>query len=264
MRKTILATDHIYHIYNRGVEKRNIFLDGGYYIRFIETLAHSLNYDYPYSRLKHRLKQARSPQNKQLIAMQLEEKRIEPPVEVISFCLMPNHYHLTLKQLIENGITDFLHRIGTAFTKYFNIRQDRTGRLFEGTFKAISVDSDEQLLHLTRYQHINPRKLGLDTLGELINYPWSSLSTYLGEKHFPFVKPEVVLSNFKSLKDYLDFASAEVDEFEPLRLNEVAIDDDFGWFAHFRALEKEQKEQIRELYIEYNSQKHCNHNSMQS
>lgn len=249
MRKTRLATHCIYHIYNRGVEKREIFSDSGYYSRFISTLEHCLEYDYPYSLLSRRLEKAQSSQEKQDILLQLEARKIESPVEVISLCLIPNHYHLTLKQLVENGITSFMHRIGTAYTNYFNIYQERTGRLFETTFKAVPVESKEQLLHLTRYQHINPRTLGLGTARELMDYPWSSLSTYLGEKQLPFINPEIVLSSFKTPKDYLEFVLAEVDGFEPLRLQETAIDDDFNWFADFRALKKARQEQLRNHYL---------------
>jgi len=249
MRKVSFISNHVYHIYNRGTEKRKIYLDGSYYSRFISTLKHYLKYDYPYSLLKQRLKQAQSPQKKQKILLELESRRIEPPVEIISFCLMPNHYHLTLKQLIKNGITNFMHRIGTGFTNYFNIRQDRSGRLFESSFKAVMVDSDEQLLHLTRYQHLNPRSLELNTPKELIDYCWSSLSTYSGYKRFPFIKPEIVLSAFKSSKSYLNFVLGEIDKFEALRLQKTAIDDDFNWFSNFRALEKARQEQLRQHYL---------------
>jgi len=139
-----------------------------------------LQYDYPFSFLKRRLKRARSPEEKQKIFLHLETRKIKPPVEIIAFCLMPNHYHLTLKQLTLKGISTFMHKLGTSFTNYFNIRQKRSGRLFETTFKAVIVDSEEQLLHLSRYQHLNPRKLNLKTSKQLINYPWSSLATYLG------------------------------------------------------------------------------------
>lgn len=248
MRKVVLATDQIYHIYNRGVEKRDIYLNFAYYSRFISNLEHCLKYDYPYSLLKRRLENAQSPNEKQEVLLQLEAKRIESPVEIISLCLMPNHYHLTLKQLVENGVSNFMHRIGTAYTNYFNIRRDRSGRLFESSFKAVMVESDEQLLHLTRYQHINPRTLGLKTAKELIDYPWSSLSMYLGEKHFSFVNPKIVMSAFKSPKSYLDFVLAEIDEFEPLRLQKIAIDDDLEWFADFRALKKEYQGRLRGRY----------------
>jgi len=250
VRSVPLATNYFYHIYNRGVDKREIFSDYSCYARFVSTLEHYLKYDYPYSGLKRRLKKAQFPLEKQNILRQLEMRRVSPPVEIISLCLMPNHYHLTLKQLVENGISNFMHRIGIAYTTYFNIRNERSGRLFETTYKAVLVESDEQLLHLTRYQHINPRSLGLKTLKELVGYPWSTLGSYLGEKRFSFVNPEVVMSAYKKPGDYLDFISAEIDEFEPLRLQGITVDDDFGWFAKFRTSNKERREQLRARYLE--------------
>lgn len=250
MQRDPLATNYVYHIYNRGTEKRDIFLDSSYYDRFISVLEHSLKYGYPYSILKYRLEKARTPEDKQNIFACLESKRIKPSVEIISFCLMPNHYHLTLKQLTESGISNFMRRIGVSYTNYFNNRLERTGRLFETAYKTIMVESDEQLLHLTRYQHLNPHVLGLETPEELINYQWSSLSTYLGDKRFPFVKPNMVIGNFRKSEDYLDFVMAEIDKFESCRLEATAIDDDFGWFARFRALKKDYREQLRQQYLE--------------
>ena len=249
MRKISFNTNDVYHIYSRGVEKRKIFLDSNDYSRFVSILKHCLNFDYPYSLLKQHLKKARNPKDKEKVILRLETRRIQPPVEIISFCLMPNHYHLTLKQLVENGITNFMHRIGTGYTNYFNIRQDRSGRLFESTFKAVVVESDEQLLHLTRYQHLNPRKLGSASPKQLIDYDWSSLSTYLSGEKFSFVKPDIVLTNFKTPKSYLDFVLTELDKFEPLRLEEIAIDDDFGWFAKYRSLEKDRRSELRSQYL---------------
>lgn len=244
MRKVIFVNNHFYHIYNRGVDKRNVFLSSGYYSRFLSLLKHYLQFDYPYSLLMQQLERAKSPEEKQLVLANLETKRIDPLLEIIVFCLMPNHFHLTVKQLAENGISNFMHRVGTGFTNYFNLRQNRAGRLFEGTFKAKLVEAEEQLLHLSRYQHINPRTLD-DTyrdIRNLINYPWSSLSTYLNTKHtkrdFAFVNPAPVLASFKGSSEYLEFVKAEIDDFEPLRLNEIAIDDDFGWFTKFRTLAK--------------------------
>lgn len=249
MRKVPLATDSIYHIYNRGVEKRDVFLNPDYYSRFISLLKHYVNYDYPYSLLVRSLKKAKSKKGKQKVLQHLETKKVKPPVEIVSFCLMPNHYHLTLNQLVEGGISNFMHRLGTSYTNYFNIRQERSGVLFEGVFKAVLVESEEQLLHLTRYQHLNPHSLGL-TSDELASYSWSSLPVYLGKKKPSFVNPKMVLSAFKNSESYLDFVLAEIDESETFRLQDIAIDDDFGWFAKFKAFEKDQREQLRQRYLE--------------
>ncbi len=251
MSKEKPITGEIYHIYTRGVEGREIFLDQTYHSQFITTLDHYLTYDYPLSVLKRRLKKAKTEQTKERIFADLETHRIEPEeVMLISFCNMPTHPHLTLKQLQDNGISTLMHRMGTSYTNYFNIRLERTGRLFETSYKLVRVESDEQLLHLTRYQHINPKTLGLITAEDLINYPWSSLSTYLGDKRYPFVNTETIMSYFSSPSEYLKFVMAEVDKFEPLRLETVAIDDDFGWFSGFRALKEEIQKDRRERFLE--------------
>lgn len=255
MRKVVLATDCFYHVYNRGVDKRTIFLSQGFYSRFLSLLQHCLQFDYPYSLLMQQLEKAKSPEVKQLILANLETKRIAPPLEIIAFCLMPNHFHFTVKQVTEDGISDFMHRVGTGFTNYFNLRENRSGRLFEGTFKAKLIKTEEQLLHLTHYQHINPRSLGgaYHDIRNLINYPWSSLSTYLSTKRtksdFAFVNPKLVLASFKGPQEYLKFVKAGVDDFEPLRLDEIAIDDDFGWFSKFRALDKERRQNLLNRYL---------------
>lgn len=245
MRKVKLRSGFVYHIYNRGIEKRKIYLDSSYYARFISILKHCLNYGYPYSLLNRRLQDVKSPSGKREIFEQLEWKRIDQPVSIISFCLMPNHFHLTLKQLVDNGISDYMHRIGISYTGYFNIREDRSGRLFESTFKAVRVESDEQLRHLTRYQHINPWRI-VKGKRELVNYPWSSLPVYLGKKEFKIVNPELVMGNFKDTEDYLGFVLAEIDEGGVGKLVKVAIDDDFGWFEEWKAKEKSRREESRD------------------
>lgn len=246
MRAISLSINQLYHVYNRGVDKRKVFLNRDYYSHFTAILEHCLQFNYPYSLLTQQLVKAHSPKAKRAVLATLERRRIDSPVQIISFCLMPNHFHLTLKQVVENGITDFMHRIGTAFTKYFNLRQRRTGRLFEGSFKAVLIETEEQLIHLSRYQHINPAKLGYN-LGDLIDYPWSSLSTYIRgckTSNFKFVDPKPTMASFNSPKDYLEFVKAEVDDFEPARLDRVAIDDDFGWFNRFRQLERDEREEF--------------------
>jgi len=233
-RKTVLAIGGVYHIFNRGIDKRDIFLSSSYYSRFLSLIEHSLNYNYPYSLLKRRLRKAKSSDERKNIFLQLESRRIEPPVEILSFCLMPNHFHLTLRQLAENGTSELIRRVCTAYTMYFNVLQDRRGSLFGGAFRSVQVDSDEQLIHLSRYQHLNPLKAGISGLNKLGEYPWSSLSAFLGERDIPFLNTEPILAFFKGSKEYMEFVTAEVDQYEPLRLEGLAIDDDFGWFARFR------------------------------
>ena len=111
-----------------------------------------------------------------------------PYVEITAGCLMPNHYHLMATPLSEHGISTLLHKVGTSYTKYFDIKYKRTGRLFESTFKAKHIDRHEYAFYLTQYIHLNPVDLfqGITDEEEKMRririYPWSSLPDYLGAK----------------------------------------------------------------------------------
>ena len=120
-------------------------------------------------------------------------------VEIISFCLMPNHFHLLLKQNTKAGVTKFMRRISNAYVSYFNKKYERVGVLFQGKFKAANIDSDAYLLHLSRYIHLNPlevRPLNIAKRRWLLNYPFSSLMEYLGKRKTNWINSKVVLSFF--------------------------------------------------------------------
>lgn len=223
-------------------------MDNSDYGRFMAILKHFLFYNYPYSVFKKRINQATDLEAKNAILRQLEFYRTRPLVEIIAFCLMSNHFHLILKQLEENGITRFMHRIGTGYTNYFNIKNERSGRLFEGTYKSVLVESDEQLFHLSRYIHLNPTADKLISLEDLPAYPWSSLPLYLGKGKLDFIKPNIILNNFKESNSYWEFLKARVDENEIFKLQEVAADDDFGWFAEFQTLKTTRKKESLDRY----------------
>jgi putative transposase len=131
---------------------------------------------------------------------------------------MPNHFHLILRQLQENGIAQFMQKLGTGYTMYFNKKNKRSGSLFQGTFKAIQIEHDEYLTHLSRYIHINPVELiesmwkengiqNWDKTNEFLeNYRWSSYLDYIGVKNFPSVtNREVINSYFQNEQSYKNF-----------------------------------------------------------
>lgn len=181
--KTIDSTE-IYHIYNRGVEKRNTFLEEKDYLRFLSSL-------YEFNDTRPSLNFGRYLD---LIEVELQSKK--PLVEIFAFCLMPNHYHLMLRALRENGITEFMRKIGTGYTNYFNLKYDRVGPLFQGKYKARTLSNQAHFLHLPYYIHLNPLDLinpdwknsGIKNIDRtcdfLKNYHWSSLPDYLGERNF--------------------------------------------------------------------------------
>lgn len=179
MRPLPFITGGYYHLYNRGVDKRKIFLRYGHYQRFLTTIRSILDTGSATPR----------PHHNQSLALNSK-------VQILTYCLMPNHYHFLIQQTTDNGITEFMHRLDTSFTKYFNLNHHRTGRLFEYTFKAKSIESDEMLLHVSRYIHLNPLIARL--VGSVELWPWSSYLETIGKRNETFCVPEVILGYFSS------------------------------------------------------------------
>lgn len=118
-------------------------------------------------------------------------------VKILVFCLMPNHFHLILQQLEDGGISEFIRRMLDSYTRYFNTKNDRVGSLFQGKFKAKIVETDEYLLHLSKYIHRNPLKL-TGWKNRLSEYTFSSYTEYLKkERNFPFC-------DISTIKDYFN------------------------------------------------------------
>lgn len=187
--QTIFANNEIYHIINRGVEKRITFLGRRDYLRFIETIE--------YYRVKKPLRF--SYKHRRLAQKRSIDKAI---VEIICFCLMPNHFHLLVKQIQEGGITSFVSKLANSYTKYFNTKYKRVGPLFQGSFKAVRVENDEQLIHVSRYIHLNPI---IDYLvRDLRRWTYSSYLEFLGINN-GFCQREEILSHFSNAFDYEKF-----------------------------------------------------------
>lgn len=193
-----------YHLYNRGVEKRNIFLDDRDYkvfLHFLKTyLSPSRPKDVPQSPT------GVTPVRPRPI------KTLHGSIILLAYCLMPNHFHLLVKQEIRDGITKLMNRIGTNYGMYFNRRYERIGSLFQGVYKAVLIESDEQLLHLSRYIHLNPCEIENRDFRKLIDYPYSSYGDYLGMRNTNWLKPQEILSYFKSQRrmadvDYFSYQS---------------------------------------------------------
>jgi putative transposase len=132
-------------------------------------------------------------------------------VEIIAYCLMSNHFHLLLKQKTENGITTYISNFTNAYTKYFNTRNERSGPLFQGIFKAVFIETDEQLLHLTRYIHLNPVVGSVIETTSLNKYLWSSYPSYLSSKQDTLTNPQPILSSFFSSTSYENFVLDQID-----------------------------------------------------
>lgn len=206
--KMTFTTNCFYHVYNRGVEKRDIFNEQRDYQRFVHCLYEFNDYEaaLPYNFLVNR---------KEILS---KNRPRDILVHILSFCLMPNHFHLILQQVVDSGITKFMRKLGTGWTMYFNEKYDRSGVLFQGKFKAILIETDEYMLHLSRYIHLNPLELiepkwkckGLKNYSGgkdfLTTYRWSSLQDYIGINNFPSVTQREFIQNFFETKSsYEDF-----------------------------------------------------------
>jgi len=206
-RRVILATDETYHIFNRGISHQRTFITKRDYQRAIDTFKYYQYRNIPI-RFSSFLDLPREEQRK--ILTQLTQK--EKLVAIIAFCLMPNHFHFILKQNYENGISSFIGKFTNSYTRYFNTKNNRHGPLFQGRFKAVCVESEAQLLHLSRYIHLNPHSSFLiKDFQKLENYPYSSFREYLGKSKNGICEKEDILSQFKQGKSYRQFVFEQAD-----------------------------------------------------
>ena len=151
MKRLHPAKGEIYHVYNRGVEKRKTFMDNEDRERFVRSLF-VFNDQNPYHNFKKQ-------QGKFEVGLRIEEDMREALVEILAFVLMPNHFHIMVKQITGNGITEFMRKLGTGYTNAFNIKYKRVGPLFQGKYKIAHVKTDRHLLYLPYYIHLNPLDL---------------------------------------------------------------------------------------------------------
>ena len=142
----------------------------------------------------------------------MEERYGPPLLDILAYVLMPNHFHFEIKELVGGGKAKFFQKLATAYTSYFNKRHDRTGRLFESKYKAVGVESGEQLIHLSRYIHTNPAYSSKSetAIEDLKTYPWSSLPNYLGAREQPFCHHTEILALIGSKENYWEFVKAGI------------------------------------------------------
>src|SRR3989344_5929098 len=199
-RKTVFATNEIYHTYNRGVEKRPIFITRKDYSRFMDLINYYrfANCPIKFSRLK-----TLSVKEREKIFSELD-KNSKKLVDILAYCLMPNHIHFLLKQLADGGISKFMAKVASGFSHYFNKRHERVGHLFQGNFGAVIVRNDEQFLHVSRYIHLNPVSAFLIKTNDLNKYSYSSFPEYMGLTK-GFCSTKEILSFFKKPEEYRKF-----------------------------------------------------------
>lgn len=204
-----------YHIYNRGVEKRIIFQDEQdckMFLFYIKLYLSPIEEVQKLSAVKIRVNR--------FIPLNLSKE-----VDLLSFALMPNHIHLLVKQYTSDGIIKFTRRLSTGYVMYFNRKYNRLGGLFQSTYKAAFIDSDEYLIHLSRYIHHNPMKLENPSF-DFVTF--SSYPYYVEQKYASWIKPKEILSYFNRRNpnlSYKNFVEEVILDSKDV-LGEIVLEDD--------------------------------------
>lgn len=215
MPRAVIAPDEYYHIYNRGVNKQPVFLGDVDYFRML-TLITFLQSPRPIYNTNWYVKKLIKTGHLDLNNKIINELLFDRTVELILFALMPNHFHLLVRELEEGGISKYLQRIEIAYTKYFNIKHGRFGYLFQGPYQSVQVSSNEQALHLSAYIHKNCSELK-GWSGKEHKYPWSSYHDILeGNRWGQLLKHDIVSEQFLNPEEYKHFVETsgvkELDE----------------------------------------------------
>jgi putative transposase len=222
LRITPLVTGEYYHVFNRGINKQLIFLALRDYKRALCILEY---YSYVTSiRWSKFLMLSIAQRGVVWEKIKQENKK---RVNIICYCFMPNHFHFMLEQVVDNGISRFMSDFQNSYTRYFNTKRKGVGPLLQGQFKAVRIEDDSQLLHLSRYIHLNPyTSFVVKEESDLLRFSWSSLQEYLNNVNTGICNKEVILSQFKSTGEYGSFVFDRVAYQRELRyLRHMILDD---------------------------------------
>jgi len=184
MRVVPIQPFHYYHVYNRGVNRGPIYFSNENYRFFLDRLGKYFNIDTAW---------------------------------IVSYCLMPSHFHLLVYPLTEEFGNQVMQPLSVSYTKAINKRQTRTGPLFQGPYQARLVDKDRYLIHLSRYIHLNPVSSGL------VNHPeeweFSSYRDYIGIRKGGITNPDFIIEYFRDSSEYVDFVLSESESGADLPIN---------------------------------------------
>lgn len=203
MRQDLLVSDQIYHILNKSIAGYTIFNND---IEFLRMLNIMLYYQIECPQICYSRYLKLSQRDQELILLGNRNK--QKIVKIIAYCFMPTHFHLILQQIITDGISKYIANIENSYSRYFNIRHKRQGHLWQGKFKNVLVDDDKQLLHLSRYIHLNPVTAGI--VSDPADWQYSSYNEYLRHNDNRFcdyndiltIKPGIYKRFVLSQKDY--------------------------------------------------------------
>ncbi len=203
MRSTPILSNTYYHVYNRGNNKQKLFLEKTDYLRFLFILLHYQS-TLPVTHINRHISSYIKTGKFKLKENEISDIVKNRNVELLNFCIMPNHFHLTIHNLTEEGLSLYMHRVSNAYAKYFNTKYQKTGHVFQGTYKAKIIDTDKQLHYLSAYIHKNPQELS-KWKNRYLQYPWSSIQDYNENRWGKLLNTQAILSTFKSFSEYETF-----------------------------------------------------------
>lgn len=216
------ASNSYYHIYNRGVEKRIIFVDQQDYAVFLSYLK---EYLLPRNdkELHDKLSDPTiSATKRDKILKMLRLNNFNNEISLLAYCLMPNHFHFLVRQKSLESIDKFMNSLGTRYTMYFNRKYKRVGSLYQGVYKAVLISTDQQLLHLSRYIH----KQALASQGQALEAQPCSYFEYVGRRKSEWIQPENILSFFSELNPDLSYeAFVNQKEEVGVLIQQITLDD---------------------------------------
>lgn len=217
MRKESPSNGEYYHVFNRGVDKRTVFLDQNDFGRFFQSMEEfntikPIGSIYENSFRKNKNFELGSSASK-LPKLVSNQDRL---VNFVCYCLNPNHYHFILEQVVNKGIEKFMHRLGTGYTKYFNKKHKRNGALFQGKYKINHIYSEEDLLELSAYVNLNGKVHKLGSSASKSSYgEYFDKDKPKGKSNF--CKKDIILKQFKNQFEYKKFAEDSLREIKTMR-----------------------------------------------
>jgi len=199
--------EYFYHIYNRGVDRRKVFLDKWDYVKFLEQMR-EFNQIEPVGSLYWKKRQKSVPTT--LIVVGTHKQAL---VSLIAYCLNQNHYHFLVKQEKEGGISEYMKRIGNGYTRYFNHKYNRSGSLFQGKYKAKEVRSTYDLIKVSVYVNGNAEIHGI---AKAQNWPWSGYLDYNGIRRGTLCKQELIFNEI-SRPEYFKLSEDLIPEIKKIK-----------------------------------------------
>ncbi len=210
------APESFYHVYNRGVAKMNIFDSDQDYAVFFNRIKENL-----FPELETEIDDSKTKISTRRHTKYKRKTLPSDSFSLVAYCFMPNHFHLLIKQNKEIPISKLINKVCTSYSKYFNLKYQRVGSLFQDQFKAVHVDTNEYLLWLSAYIHLNPVIAGLVKYAE--NWKWGSYTEYLYQAQDLISDKSIILGQYKNPELYQKVVSDSLVAIRDRKYSEVEI-----------------------------------------